>query len=158
MAVKKKARQRRKAQEYESYIFRIDDWKPGYSFGLNNSRLFDGPYWEHLEVTLTGVFLSPDKAKDRQASLTLLANRREMATVNEPEKSNLKPLGVGSLTVRGKRTDFLGSIPHDSMWGMVQLLSCGAVRMLNLYGHALHRGEATITNLHFEREIDPEDW
>lgn len=159
MAAKgQKGGKRSKAQKYESYVFRIDDWKPSYSFGLNNGRLFKGPYWEHLEVALSGVFLSPEKAKDRRASLTFLADRREVAAVNDPEKHDWKPLAVGSLTIRGEDTSFLGSIPQDSMWGLIQLLSCGATKMVNLYGHALFRGEATITNMHFEREIGPEDW
>jgi hypothetical protein len=155
--------QRRKVRqssstEYQSFTLLIDGWEPSYSFGLNHSRYFEGPYWEHLELLLKGVFLSPAKVKNRCAVLTLLADRREMRAVADPASSRLEPVCVGTLTIRGGRTDFLGSVPYDAMWGLVSILSCGAIRMLNLHGRALYRGKAKIETIHFARDIDPENW
>jgi len=159
MAKKQRKRRRRPREpEYQSYIFRIEDWEPSYMFALNRSRHFEGPYWEHLDLSLEGVFLSPDKAKDRRASLKLLADRRETRAVTDPESCDWKPLCVGTLTIRGDRTDYLGSLPYDAMWGLIGLLSCGAIRMLDFHGQALYRGEAKIETMHFARDIDPEDW
>ena len=144
--------------EYQSYIFRIEEWEPSYSFALNDGRHFEGSYREHLDLSLKGAFLSPAKAKDRGAMLTLLADRRETLSVTDPASCDRKPLCVGTLTIRGDRTDYLGSLPYDAMWGLISLLSCGAIRMLNLHGRALYRGEAKIRSMHFARDIDPEDW
>lgn len=144
--------------EYQSYIFRIEEWEPSYSFGLNHSRHFEGPYLEHLHLALKGVFLSPDKAKDRHASLTVIADRQETRAVADPADYDRKPRCVGSLTIRGSYSNFLGSLPYDAMWGLVGLLSCGSIRMLNLGGPALFRGEALIETMSFARDIDPDEW
>jgi len=93
MAKKQRKRRRRPREpEYQSYIFRIEDWEPSYMFALNRSRHFEGPYWEHLDLSLEGVFLSPDKAKDRRASLKLPADRRQTHAVTDPESCDWKPL------------------------------------------------------------------
>jgi hypothetical protein len=43
------------------------------------------------------------------------------------------------------------------MWGLIGLLSGGTMRMLDLHGPALYRGEAKIRAMRFARDIDPED-
>ena len=127
-------------------------------FGLNRSRYFEGPYSEYLDIALKGVFLSPEKAKDRRATLRVLADRRETHAVTDPASCDWEPLCVGTLTIRGDRTDYLGSLPYDAMWGLIGLLSQGAIRMLDLHGRALYRGKAEIETMHFAHDIDPEDW
>jgi len=159
MAKKQRRRRRRRQEpEYQSYIFKIEDWEPSYMFGLNRSRHFGGIYCEYLDLSLKGVFLSPARAKDRRASLTLLADRRETRAVTDPGSCNWEPTCVGTLTIRGARTDYLASLPYDAMWGLIGLLSCGTIRMLDLHGRALYRGKAKIETMHFARDMDPEDW
>ncbi len=153
-----KRRRRQPVEEDQSFIFRIEDWEPSYSFGLNNSRLFDGPYWEHLELSLNGVFLSPERAKDRRAIVTLLADRDKARAVTDPAGCDWKPVCVGTLVIRGDRTGYLGSLPYDSTWGLMSALSCGAIRMLVLHGKALYRGKSEIWTMHFDRDVDPDDW
>lgn len=104
----RKIRRRPGEPEYQSYILRIEDWEPSYSVGLNHSRHFERPCWEHLDLSLKGVFLSPAKVKDRRATLTLLADRCETLAVTDPASCERKPLCVGTLTVRGDRTEYLG--------------------------------------------------
>ncbi len=99
-------RRRRKVPEYQSYIFRIENWEPGYSLATNHDdRLFEGLYREHLDLAPTGTFLSPEKAKDRRARLTLHADRRAGRLLDDPTGTDWKPLSVGALTIRGDRTD-----------------------------------------------------
>ena len=155
---KGKRPRRSSEQAYQSFIFRIEDWEPSYSFGLNRSRYFEGPYSEYLDIALKGVFLSPEKAKDRRATLRVLADRRETHAVADPANSEWEPRCVGTLTIRGARTDYLGSLPYDAMWGLIDLLSQGTIRMLDLHGRALYRGKAEIETMHFAHDIDPEDW
>ena len=159
MAKTKRKRPRRSSEQaYQSFIFHIEGWEPSYSFGLNRSRYFEGPYSEHLDIALKGVFLSPENAKDRRATLRVLASRPETHAVDDPANCDWEPLCVGTLTIRGDRTDYLGSLPYDAMWGLIGLLSKGAIRMLDLHGRALYRGKAEIETMHFARDIDPEDW
>ena len=105
MAKKQQKRRRRPREpEYQSYIFRIEDWESSYSFALNHSRYDECPYWEHLELSLGGEFLSPDKAKNRRATLSLLADRRLTRAVTNPASCDRETICVGTLTIRGDRT------------------------------------------------------
>ena len=126
MARKKKAKGRRSAPaQHQTYIFQIDDWTPSYSFAVNHTSWRDGPYWENITLTFTGRIVSPPKFKDRMGQLIFLGNRKEARTVDEPPSSDWKPNCVGSLTIRGRRTEYLGSIPHDSLWGVAGMLTRG---------------------------------
>ncbi|WPZ34532.1 hypothetical protein T8K17_00020 [Thalassobaculum sp. OXR-137] len=154
----KARRKRKEITPHESYIFRIEDWEPSYSFSLNTFRLSRGSYSEHLRVTLHGVFLAPKKAQDRRASLTILASRDEAKALEDSVEYAKPPLAVGSLTIRGAYTEYLGSMPFDALLGLTQWLSAGKIKMLDLYGDALYRGKALIRSMRFARDIDPEDW
>jgi len=65
---------------------------------------------------------------------------------------------VGSLTVWGENTSYLGSLPHDAFWHLAALLLRNHIQMIALHGETLYKGNAKILTLHFEREIDMEEW
>ena len=106
---------RAKAYEnpYRSYIFRVASWEPYYSYSLNDGRLHPGPYWEHLELRVAGQCLAPARAAGRTVGLTFLGSREQTDYLEDPPRSEWRPLCVGTITLRGERAEFLGSIPFD---------------------------------------------
>jgi len=69
------AARKRPVLNYQSFYVQIDDCKPSYSFSLNSSRYFDGPLWEHLEITLNGIFITPERMKGLRAPFVFLSNK-----------------------------------------------------------------------------------
>ncbi len=107
----KKAKRSRQRVEYRSFTFRILDWKPSYSFSTQLSRFGPGPYWEHTSLILTGSCVSPRKFDGREGPLTILGQRDYVGPLMTHDDDGRGRLGVGGLTLRGEKTDFLGSMP-----------------------------------------------
>lgn len=149
---------KRSVLNYQSFYVQIDDCKPSYSFSLNSSKYLDGPLWEHLEITLNGTFLSPERMKGLRVPLVFLGRRDDQAKLENLTDSDWKPRNIGVLTIRGKRREFLGSLPYDALWGLshVLLSASGAFRIIHLYG-IFARGRVDVTSVNFSREVDPED-
>jgi hypothetical protein len=159
MARSKSGRKRRsKATDFQSYIFRIDNSELSYSLRVDRSRWAEGPYSEHLDLSIDGTIVVPEKLQGRRGSLTFLGDRRMTRDLDNPIESRTQPLCVGTLTIWGETTSYLGSLPNDMIWHLFGSLSRGEIRMLALHGEALYRGQAKILTVHFEREINPEDW
>jgi len=143
---------------YQSYVFEINDWEPTYSFGLDRAYHRKGPYIEYLELSLSSTLIAPTKLKGRGATILLLASRRDVQRLERPDSDNQEPIGVGELTIRGDRMEYLGGLPYDAVWGMAAALAAGRIQMCVLRGIALKRGKAKIESAHFEREVDLEEW
>jgi hypothetical protein len=145
-----------KKTQYQSYLFTIDNAKISYSFALD--REGEGPYREHLELTLLGTMVLPEHFRGRQGTLTLLGNRRTTDVLENPIQSRLQPIAIGKLTIWGKTTGYLGSLPADALWRCHTRIVRGDIKMLELHGEVLYRGSAKILSMHFEWEIDPQNW
>jgi hypothetical protein len=144
--------------EFQSYIFRVETSEVSYSLSIDRKGVTEGPYWEHLEMSVRGTIVSPENMQGRQGTLTFLADRRITRDLDNPIESRSQPIAVGTLTIWGGTTSYLGSLPHDALWHLLGLLTRGEIQMLALHGETLYRGSAKILNVHFEREIDPKDW
>jgi hypothetical protein len=157
MSKKRSSRSKGPENPYRSYIFEVAAWEPYYSYSLNDGRLHPGPYREHLELGLVGQGLALAKAAGRTVELTFFGSREEAQFLKDPPRSDWKPLCVGTITLRGERADFLGSIPVDALWGVVAALPSGTLRFVDMYGEPLIRGTAKIRSITFCRDIDPDD-
>lgn len=144
--------------EYQSYIFRVENPEVNYGLSIDRKGWTEGPYWEHVEILARGTIISPVNVQGRQGDLTFLGDRRLTRDLDNPIESRSQPLAVGTLTIRGGTTSFLGSLPQDVLWHLLALLSSGEIKMIVLHGEALYRGSAKILDVHFEREVDPEEW
>ena len=147
-----------KRPEYRAYILRIENPEVSYSLAIDRKGITEGPYWEHLELSVRGTIVAPEKVRGRQATVTFLGDRRITRDLDNPIESRSQPIAVGELTMWGETTSYLGSLPHDSLWHLRTLLTRGEIQMLALHGEAPYRGKAKILTVHFEREIDPKDW
>ena len=152
----KAKRKGRSEAKYESYCVRVEDCRPTYSFHLNDSKHFEGPYWEHLAVTFVGHLISPQRLKWHRLPLMFLGRRDEERILEQPNTSDWKPLNIGVLTLRRERTEFLGSLPNDALWALLNAHLSGAFQIIHLHGRR-ERGRTEIRSVHFECEVDPED-
>lgn len=153
MASRKTARKRLEA--YGSFVFKVDAWRPTYSFSSTPSPLNQGAYWDHLALTIRGACISPKERADRIGDLILLGDRRFVHPLMTGQDDGRDPTGVGTLTMRGKETSYLGSIPWDAMTSILPLLTSGDLKLIRFDGEALYRGRARIRSISFEREIGP---
>lgn len=112
MPARKTAR-KAKVQEFQSFLIDVVDWEVKYGFSLDTGKhsVTGGPYWEHVDLALTGTFALPEKLVGKTVSVSLLGDRRDDSVLDAPDQSHREPLGVGGLTVRGERREYLGSIP-----------------------------------------------
>lgn len=143
--------------KYGRFIFRIEDWKPSYSFSTNTTQFNRGAYWEHTSLALTDTCISPRKHEGRKGILNIIGDREYIHPLTTHEDDGKKRLGVGTLTMRGQETSYLGSLPWDAMMGIMPLLCSNAFRFIRLDGDTLYRGRARIRTISFEHEVDPED-
>jgi hypothetical protein len=154
-----KRKTRRQTPNYQSFYVQVDNCEPSYSFSLNDSRHFEGPYSEYLDITFNGAILAPRRVKGRRVSLVFLGRRDEQRMATDPTNSawvDWRALCVGTLTIRGERTNFLGSLPYDAVWALSRERSSGAFRIIHLYG-SVERGRVAVRSIHFSRDVDPED-
>ena len=156
MAKRQTGKRRANEPEYQTFTFLAENCKTSYSImALGNPKL-ERSMPDYLHLSVKGVFLAPARAKGRQCTLNFLADRGLEQLLLEADRDGFSSLGL--LTIRGDRTDFLGSLPYDAVWPLSRLLSVGEIKLIQLHGPALRYGRSHITSLHFEREIHPEDW
>jgi hypothetical protein len=156
MATRRRRRGRPNRAERQSFTGEIDDWEFGYRFSADNMKLFSGAYWEYSALELKATFLEPEKVKGRVCSVVLLGDRRLTNAVQNPN-SNAKPLGIGTLTVRGSRTEYLGSIPLDVFSSVVSALAAGRLKFMTFSGPPLLRGSSSIDSVGFYRQLSIEE-
>lgn len=142
MASTKGARKRRsKATDYQSYILRLENSELSYSLRVDGSWWAEGPYSEHLELSVDGTIIAPEKLQGRRRPLTFLGDLRVTRDLENPIESRTQPLCVGTLAIWGETTGYLGSLPNDIIWHLFGSLSRGEIRMLALHGERLYRGK-----------------
>lgn len=147
------------AKEYESYPVRIFDWKVDYSLRLDNDHKFtEGPYWEHFSLEIKGELLGPDKIKGREVSITFLADRELDQAIAQPNSLKWKPKALGGLTSRGKNSNFIGSLPFQVFGQIMTMLHCGKTKYVVFGGDAMWHGNASIKDMNFTEEFNPEDY
>lgn len=160
MAKKLRKKKTPKWEEGCTYIIEIIDWEIPYSFSLNHRKIFSsGPFREHTSLNLTGRIIQPENLKDRTIPITMIGDRDKVSMVQGDEKYlSFEPKCVGTLTIRGAHSDYLGSLPFDVLPTLCFLLQAGKIKILALTGKVLYRGTADITSVHFEKEFISEDW
>lgn len=66
--------------------------------------------------------------------------------------------GLGSLTMRGVRSEYLGSIPFDFALALPSTIAIEGYRWIKLFGGALKYGTARIRSVGFLHQADPDDY
>jgi hypothetical protein len=158
--MKKESKRRNSAKREEwIYVIEINYWDFSYMFAVNWLRnTIDGPYWEHTDLEMKGKIVHPEKLVDKEIEVTIMANRREVHILNKPEDYyQFEPKAVGGLTIRGKDSEFLGSVPFDAFHMLCSMIGAGKIKYLVLSGQALYRGSADIRSMDFQEHYGSED-
>ena len=156
-AKKKKAKRRRAVDEYYTYIVEITDWELTYLYSLNEDKYAIYPYSEYLHLEVKGIIRKPEKYAGLELSSTFMGDRESIPHENNRSLTERKPIGVGGLTLRGKYRQFLGPLPYDSIPVIASMLDSRQIQFFHLYGLKPYRGHATIKDIYFFRNLDPDE-
>ena len=88
---------------------------------------------------------------------TLIGDRSDERALWEQTLADEHHRGVGTLTFRGQRSEYLGSVPFDALWNVVLAALKGGFRFIYLHGAAMKNGTARIRSIGFYEEFDMED-
>ena len=120
-------------------------------------RFENTEYDEALQPEIDTVCLAPQKLSGRQTRFALIGNRRVERDLWMQKSAPKNESGVGTLTMRGAQSNYLGSIPYDALWRIQPLILAKGIRFIYLHGAAMLRGEARIRSMAFYDEFDPDD-
>lgn len=148
---------KKRIPEGESYLFEIVDIAPTYSFHVGNERFEPGAYGEHLHIELATKCLRPRKFEGRGTTFTFIGRRELIAETQAMPRAGVDPSGVGTLTLRGKQSDYLGSLPYDAANTLPLMVLAGGYKFIYLSGPPMFRGSARIGSSSFYRHFDPND-
>jgi hypothetical protein len=154
MVARKTHRKRGPAAEWGSFLFVIEKVHSHYSFG-DGSRLDRTAFAEYFQPELDATCLAPGKFKGRRTRFTLIGDRsNERDLWSQPYALEKHEAGVGTLTFRGERSAYLGSVPFDALWNVVATTLAGGFRFIHLHGAAMKNGTARIRSIGFYEEFD----
>jgi hypothetical protein len=144
------------AQEWTSFLFKIERLHSHYSFGRGH-RLTRTAFAEYLHPKIEATCLAPNKFKGRLTEFTLIGDRLLEQDLwmqtRAPEHEGI----IGTLTMRGEQSSYLGSLPYDAAWRLSPVILVGGFRYIYLHGSAMYRGTAQIRTIGFYEEFDVED-
>lgn len=128
-----------------------------YSFG-DGSRLDRTAYSEQFQPEIEACCVAPEKFKDRMTRFTLIGDRsNECDLWVQTYALEKHEAGVGTLTFRGDRSDYLGSLPFDALWNVVATALAGGFRFIYMHGAPVKNGSARIKSISFYEEFDLEN-
>ncbi|HEX4737740.1 MAG TPA: hypothetical protein VH331_09270 [Allosphingosinicella sp.] len=147
---------KRQIEASESYLFRIESLHSQYSFG-DGYKLLPTAYSEHLHPEIEATCLAPTGYKDRPTRFTLIGDRRLEQDLWMQKHAVPHELGVGTLTMRGSQSHYLGAVPYDAAWRIQPLILAGGLRFIYLHGAAMRHGSASIGSISFYQEFDRDE-
>lgn len=153
---KQPSRRRHPVKEWGSFLFEIERVHSHYSFG-DGSHLDRTAFSEHFHPELDAKCLAPEKFKGRMTRFTLIGDRSNERDLWEQARAEEHHSGVGTLTFRGARSEYLGSLPFDALWNVMLTVTQGGFRLIYLHGAALKNGTARIKSIGFYEEFDLDD-
>lgn len=156
----KKPKTRQTNQETCCFVIELQTWDFSYSLSAeHNRKLIDEPLWEHEEIHAIGKIISPQKYIDREIEVRILADRLLFRVLSHPEDfRQAEPKSVGSLSIRGKKAEFLTSVPSDAYHSLCSMLAADKIKFIIITGQPLYHGSASIGSVRFEPTYRPEDW
>lgn len=155
-ATERRAKRRKAPEAWGSYLFEIVRLHSHYSFG-RGSRFDRTAFGEYLHPQIDATCLAPEKFRGRLTHFTLIGDRRIEHDLWMQTPAPEHEAGVGTLTMRGEQSDYLGSLPYDAAWRLSPVILTGGFRYIYLHGAAMYRGTARIHSIGFYEEFDIEE-
>lgn len=141
-----------------SYLFKIGGIHPDYSFGTAHPPYEHGTLSEYAHTEIQAECLVPKRLSGRSTRITLLGDRgltRSLAATPKPAE----PIsGIGTLTMRGSQSEYLGSLPFDALLALAPLILARGLRYIYMSGPPLWHGSSRITYMAFKQIADPADY
>lgn len=152
----KKRRRKLQPPDPVCYLVAIENWDWCFSFGVDNTWRSDRPYSDYRHLKVEGSVLRPYQVKDKatDARLAFLPS----PDLNEPYRSDLEPLSVGSLSVYDGVLHGLLSMPADALTPVLQLLATNHMKYVILDGPPLRYRKAAIRHFSIHMTIDEDDY
>lgn len=140
----------------ETYRFRIERVCPSYSFGAGSS-FQDGPYEEFSHIEILATCLQPCNLEGRLTRFVLLGDRQLMVMLNKENQPSGKAEGVGSLTMRGKVSEFRCRVPWDMAFYVPSLVAAGAIKYIDVIGAPMFRGVCDAYSIAFDADDEDDE-
>ena len=106
----KRKRRNKKAKEYATYIFAIQNWDWDFFFGVNeNTKWNSDPYYDFRHLKILALVVSPNRYKNQAAELIFLPHTK----LNEENRQQDPTPHVGTLSVERAGLMGLLSLPQD---------------------------------------------
>jgi len=144
--------------EMQSYLFEIKQWKPEYSWSINQDKVRDVPYREYLTLELHTTCIFPKKLVPREALFVLMADRDRINPTVFQHDPDWTPRCVGLLTLRPNGGHFYMGLPHENFATMLAALAHGLFRFVDVYGPVLSYGKSECSSFRFVRSVNLEDY
>lgn len=142
----------------ESFLFEIKMVAPDYSFGSAHPPYNRGYLAEYAHTEIDAVCLIPRKFAGRATRFILLGDRAVSCELNDPREQERPWNGVGTLTMRGSRSKYLGTVPFDALLALSPVIAAGTLRFIYMSGAPLRHGSAHIDYFALKRNADPDDY
>ena len=157
VAPKKQAvRKRRPKETSEGFLFEIIKVHSHYSFG-NGFKHDRTAFSEFLHPEFDTNCLAPPKFAGRPTRFTLIGDRANERDLWLQTPDDVWERGVGTLTFRGERSEYLGGVPFDALWNVVTASLEGNLHFIYLHGATIKNGTSRIRSIAFYEEFDPDD-
>ena len=89
--------------------------------------------------------------------LTFLGDRSIISRIAEREEPEIKPNGVGSITLRGEQREFWGILPLDILPTIKSLLEAKEIQFIRFCGLVPKYGTAHIDSMYFLKTYSPDE-
>lgn len=142
----------------QSYVFKIERILPSYSFSVGHLRHSEGDYIDYNHTVIEATCLVPPKYSGRITKFILLGDRRIIDQMQKRSPPGDYVPGVGTLTMRKDRSEYLGSLPSDAAFSIPVLAMVHGLKFISLAGQASGAGSVRITYISFLNEFDPNDY
>jgi hypothetical protein len=154
VAPKKRAVRKRQPKETsEGFLFEIEKVHSHYSFG-NGFKFDRAAFAEFLHPEFDTKCLAPPKFAGRPTRFTLIGDRENERDLWLQTPADAWERGVGTLTFRGERSEYLGGVPFDALWNVVAAFLAGNLHFIHLHVAAMKNGTSRIRSIAFYEEFD----
>lgn len=154
----RKPRKKKPEEAYQTYIFEITDWEPGYLLCLNGGKQDDRLYWEHLTARISAKCLFPAKYAGLPAGFHLFTDRNMLNPEILKYEKEWKPLCVGSMRVEAAEMHYDAAIPHDLMPSLLAMLASERSRYVLLHATPVRRRQSLCRSFEIQRTVNLDDY
>jgi hypothetical protein len=156
---KQKRGRKRKSDEFEAYVVRLERFEPSYSFRLNQDRYQerDGVYSEYVYSKIHGKLISPEIKGVTAVEVTIMTDRA-LDRERFPKSPDYSPASVGGAKLGDRILYIYLFVPFQALCMLMPAFVAGQIEVLVANGMKLKYRETRITGMRFEAKFHPEDY